>query len=65
MMRVREVVDRRVLVDRSGDGVPLQLRPGDDDGDVLLIVDHAGVGISINMRIEDLRHGLDLVEVSK
>lgn len=63
MERVAEVTDRHILVSQSGDGVPLQLRPGYDDDEVQVVIDRGGVGVSVNVRVADLRHGLDLVEV--
>lgn len=63
MTRVVESVQRVVFVPPVGAGASLQVRPG-RDGEVLLLLDHLGMtGVSISVRISDLREALDLVEV--
>jgi hypothetical protein len=62
--QVRQVTDRYVSVPQVNGGLPVEFRPGFHDGDLKLMFHGAdGVARLVELRVDEVRAALDLVEV--
>jgi hypothetical protein len=65
--RIRQRSDSWIDVPQVSQGMPIQLRPGTEDGDVQILIHTTGpngsTGVMVEVRAADLRVGVDAAEV--